>query len=104
MADTKDFFANYLPAKLKENPDLATDIGAIYVFDIDGAGMWTVDLTGDGVVSEGGHDEPGCTVNAKQGDFESMLDNPTSAMMLYMQGKLKVSDVTLGISLQKLLG
>ena len=42
-------------------------------------------------------------MNAKKEDFEAMLDNPAQAMMLFMSGKLKVSDVGLGISLQKLL-
>ncbi len=103
MADTQDFFTNYLPNKLVENPDLVTDINAIYVFDIDGAGAWTVDLTGEGEVKAGGVDEPGCTVTAAKDDFETMLDNPSQAMMLFMSGKLKVSNVGLGISLQKLL-
>jgi putative sterol carrier protein len=103
MADTHDFFTNYLPNKLQDNPGLVKDIGAIYVFDIDGAGQWTVDLTGEGEVKEGAVDEPGCTVSASKGDFEAMLDNPSSAMMLFMSGKLKVTNVSLGISLQKLL-
>ena len=103
MADTHDFFTNYLPNKLNNNPDLVKDIGAVYVFDIDGAGQWTVDLTGEGEVKEGPVEEPGCTVSASKADFEAMLDNPSSAMMLFMSGKLKVTNVSLGISLQKLL-
>jgi len=103
MADTSDFFANYLPNKLSENPDLVSDINAVYVFEIEDAGTWTVDLTGEGTIAEGGHDDPGCTVNAAKADFEAMLDNPSQAMMLFMSGKLKVSNVGLGISLQKLL-
>lgn len=103
MADTRDFFANWLPNKLSGNPDLVKSINAIYVFDIDGAGTWTVDLTGAGTVTEGGHASPGCTVTAKQADWENMLENPSSAMMMFMSGKLKVSNVGLGISLQKLL-
>ncbi len=103
MADTSDFFSNYLPNKLQENPDLVSDIDAIFVFDIDGAGKWTVDLTGDGAISEGAVDDPGCTVTAKKEDFETMLDNPAQAMMLFMSGKLAVSNVGLAMSLQKLL-
>jgi len=103
MADTADFFANYLPNKLNENPDLVKDINAIYVFEIEDAGTWTVDLTGEGTIEEGSHDEPGCVVTAEKEDFEAMLDNPSQAMMLFMSGKLKVSNVGLGISLQKLL-
>lgn len=103
MADVQDFFANWLPEKLKNNPSLVKDINAVYVFDIDGAGQWTVDLTGDGTVASGGHASPGCTVTATKDAFEQMLDNPSSAMMLFMAGKLKVTNVGLGISLQKLL-
>jgi hypothetical protein len=102
MADVQDFFTNYLPKKLTENPSIAKDINAIYVFDIDGAGKWTVDLTGGGI-QEGAVENPGCVVSAKKPDFESLLDNPSGAMMLFMQGKLKVTNVGLALSLQKLL-
>ncbi|MBX2799217.1 MAG: SCP2 sterol-binding domain-containing protein [Myxococcales bacterium] len=103
MADTNDFFGSVLPDRLSSNPDMVKEINAIYVFDIDGAGQWTVDLTGDGSVAEGGHDSPGCTVTIAKDDFEGMLDNPSSAMTLFMANKLKISDVPLGLSLQKLL-
>jgi len=105
MADVNDFFANYLPNKLTEHPDLAPDINAIYVFDIEGAGQWTVDLTeGAGSVAEGAVDEPGCTVTATADDFGTLLDNPAQGMMLFTMGKLKVSNVGLALSLQKILG
>lgn len=104
MADTQDFFANYLPEKLRDNPGLASEINAIYVFDIDGAGQWTVDLTRDGgVVEEGAAADAGCTVSAAKGDFETLLDNPAQGMMLFTMGKLKVTNVGLALSLQKLL-
>ena len=103
MADTKDFFSNWLPNKLATHPDLVKSINAIYQFDIDGAGQWTVDLTGAGTVTEGPSANPGCVVSAAKADWEQMIDNPSSAMMMFMSGKLKVSNVALGISLQKLL-
>ena len=103
MADTNEFFTDYLPNKLTENPDMVKDIGAIFVFDIGGAGQWTVDLTGAGAVTAGAHASPGCTVTAAKADFETMLDNPSQAMMLFMSGKLAVSNVGLAMSLQKLL-
>jgi hypothetical protein len=102
-SDTNDFFSNWLPEKLKGNPDLVKSINAIYVFDIDGAGQWTVDLTSGGTVATGAHASPGCTVTATKADFDSMIANPSSAMMLFMSGKLKVTNVGLGINLQKLL-
>ena len=104
MADVADFFANELPKKLQDNPDLAEDINASYFFDIDGAGQWSVDLTeAPGTVSEGEIDEPGCVVTAAAADFGTLLDNPAQGMMLFTMGKLKVSNVALALSLQKIL-
>ena len=54
MADLQKFFSSYLPKKLQEHPDLATDIGGSYVFEIDGFGSWSVDLSDPpGTVTEG---------------------------------------------------
>jgi hypothetical protein len=104
MADVQNFFAEYLPNKLKEHPDLAGEIGAIYAFDIDGAGKWTVDLTsGGGAVSEGAHPDAGCVVSANAEDFGMLLDNPAQGMMLFISGKLKVTNPGLALSLQKIL-
>ncbi len=104
MADVADFFANALPEKLKNNPDLASDINASYVFDIEGAGQWTVDLTEPpGTVSEGAIEEPGCTVSANVEDFGTLLDDPGQGMMLFTMGKLKVTNVGLALSLQRIL-
>ncbi len=103
MADLQNFFTEYLPGKLKNNPDLCKEVNAIYQFDLDGFGIYSVDLTGDGEVREGPTDEPGCVVSANSADFEKLLDNPASAMMLFSMGKLKVSNIGLALSLQKLL-
>jgi hypothetical protein len=102
MADVNDFFTNYLPNKLANNPSIAKDINAIYVFNLTGAGEWTVDLT-QSQIRAGGHENPGCVVTATKADFEQLLDNPASAMMLFTLGKLKVTHVGLALSLQKLL-
>jgi hypothetical protein len=102
MADVADFFQTYLPNKLANNPNLAKEINAVYVFDIDGAGTWTVDLTKPEITATR-HENPGCVVTAKKADFEQLLDNPSSGMMLFTLGKLKVTNVGLALSLQKLL-
>lgn len=105
MADDpiRDFFDNELPQRLTDQPDLATEISAVFVFDIDGAGAWTVDLTGTGEVREGADADAGCVVTTTKDHFETLLEKPSAAMMLFMSGKLKVSNVGLGMSLQKLL-
>lgn len=104
MADIQDFFGNYLPTKLIEKPELSVEINNSYRFDIDGAGIWTVDLTKTpGQVREGAEDDPGCILTAAEKDFNSLLDNPSAAFMLFSMGKIKVSNVGLALSLQKLL-
>jgi len=105
MSDVNAFFHSFLPAKLQENPGLAADINATYQFDIEGAGTWTVDLTQPpGVVHEGPHPDPGCVVTCEANDFAVLLGNPAEAMMLFTMGKLKVSNVGLALSLQKIIG
>ena len=101
MADTSDFFNNFLPAKLENDPSVK-DIGAVYLFDIGGAGQWTVDLK-EGTVTEGGHESPDCTVSCDKDNWEQMLDNPGMAMMLFGQGQLRIDNLQLGMSLQQIL-
>ena len=103
MADLQNFFSEYLPSKLQNNPDLCKEVNAIYQFDLDGFGTYSVDLTGEGEVRAGASDDAGCVVSASSADFEKLLDNPASAMMLFSMGKLKVSNIGLALSLQKLL-
>lgn len=104
MADIADFFENTLPKKLQENPDLASDINASYVIDVDGAGKWSVDLTSaPGSVSAGAMDDPGCLVEVPAKDFGAILDNPAQIMAVFISGNLKVSNMALAMSLQKIL-
>lgn len=105
MADVKQFFAEYLPKKLADNPSLITSINSVYQFNLGDAGSWIVDLTKEGGnVAEGTHDAPGCTVSASAADFDKLLENPGQAMFLFTMGRLKVSNISLGMQLQKLLG
>jgi putative sterol carrier protein len=74
-----------------------------YLFDIEGAGKWTVRVD-DGKVSvhEGGEDAD-AVITASEATFEKIVSgeqNPTSA---YMTGKLKVKgDMGAAMKLQKL--
>ena len=76
---------------------------ATYLFDVDGAGRWTVDVDDGKVsVSEGGENAD-CTITTSEETFDRLVSgdlNPTSA---YMTGKLKVKgDMTAALKLQKL--
>ena len=74
-----------------------------YLFDIEGAGRWTVSVD-DGKVSvaEGGEDAD-AVISTSEATFEKIVSgeqNPTSA---YMTGKLKVKgDMGAAMKLQKL--
>jgi putative sterol carrier protein len=74
-----------------------------YLFDIEGAGKWTVNVDDGKVrVTEGGEDAD-AVITASQETFEKIVSgeqNPTSA---YMTGKLKVKgDMGAAMKLQKL--
>lgn len=104
MADTQEFFTDFLPKKIKNDPSLAADVNSIFQFDIDGAGTWTLDLTGEGTVVEGSHDDPGCVITCDKSTWEEILDKPSDAMKMFMFGKIKASNIGLATKLQKILG
>jgi len=74
-----------------------------YVFDIEGAGVWKVDVVDGSVkVTEGGTDGD-VTIRASEDTFRAVANgeqNPTTA---YMTGKLKIDgDMGAALKLQKL--
>ena len=74
-----------------------------YLFDIDGAGSWKVDVNDGSVsVTEGGG-EADCVISTSEETFQKIASgeqNPTTA---YMTGKIKVKgDMGAAMKLQKL--
>jgi putative sterol carrier protein len=74
-----------------------------YLFDIDGAGKWKVDVKDGAVNVSEGEGDADVTISTSEETFEKMVSgeqNPTSA---YMTGKLKVKgDMGAAMKLQKL--
>lgn len=103
MSKTSEFFASYLPNKIEKNPDLASEINAVFVFDITGAGQWTLDLKEGAGVKEGTVDGADCTLTTDQSTWEQILDNPGKAVSMVMMGKLKISNLAHATKLQKVL-
>jgi putative sterol carrier protein len=101
MAETvQEFFQN-----LASRADTSKTAGMSnsYLFDIEGAGQWKVDVdNGTVTVSEGGGDAD-ATIQASEEVFQKIVNgeqNPTSA---YMTGKLKIKgDMGAAMKLQKL--
>ncbi len=74
-----------------------------YLFDIEGAGSWKVDVA-DGKVSvtEGGGDAD-ATIHASEETFSAIASGEQNATSAYMSGKLKIDgDMGAALKLQKL--
>jgi putative sterol carrier protein len=96
----QEFFAG-LEASVDESK--TAGMNNSYVFEIEGAGTWTVRVQDGNVsVSEGGGDAD-CTIASSEETFEKIVageQNPTTA---YMTGKLKITgDMGAALKLQKL--
>ena len=84
-------------------PDKVAGMTNSYLFDIEGAGVWKVDVRdGEVDVTEGAADAD-VTITTTEENFDRIVSgdlNPTSA---YMSGKLKVKgDMGAALKLQKL--
>ena len=74
-----------------------------YVFEIDGAGTWKVDVQDGNVsVAEGGGDAD-ATISASEETFDQIASGDLNATTAYMTGKLKIKgDMGAAMKLQKL--
>jgi putative sterol carrier protein len=101
VADGAREFFETLESRVDESK--TAGMTATYLFEVDGAGTWTVDVNdGKLSVTEGGNDAD-TTISVSEDNFEQMIGgnlNPTTA---YMTGKLKVKgDMSAAMKLQKL--
>jgi putative sterol carrier protein len=88
MAETAREFFESLEARI--DPSKTAGMTNSYVFEIDGAGTWKVDVD-DGTVSvsEGGGDAD-ATIAAAEDTFQQIASGELNATTAYMTGKLKV--------------
>ena len=101
MASVQEFFEG-LPGRV--DPERIAGMNNTYVFDIDGAGTWTVTIADGAItVTEGAGSDADTTFSATEESFEKIVageQNPTTA---YMTGKLKIKgDMGAAMKLQKL--
>jgi putative sterol carrier protein len=96
----REFFEQ-LPSRV--DPGKTAGLNNSYVFDIEGAGTWTVKVADGGVTVDDGDTGGDCTISASAETFEKVVkgeQNPTAA---YMSGKLKIKgDMGAAMKLQKL--
>jgi len=100
MATVQEFFED-LPSRV--TPDRIEGMKNTYVFDIEGAGVWTVAIADGAVTVTDGAGDADCTFATSEENFEKIVageQNPTTA---YMTGKLKIKgDMGAAMKLQKL--
>ena len=100
MASVQEFFES-LPSRV--TPERIAGVNNTYVFEIAGAGTWTVALADGSLTVTEGAGEGDVTISASEENFQKIVSgelNPTSA---YMTGKLKIKgDMSAAMKLQKL--
>jgi putative sterol carrier protein len=100
MSTVQEFFEG-LPARV--TPDRIEGMNNTYVFDIEGAGAWTVAIADGTITVTDGVGDGDCTFSTSEENFEKIVageQNPTTA---YMTGKLKIrGDMGAAMKLQKL--
>jgi putative sterol carrier protein len=100
MSTVQEFFEG-LPSRV--SADRIEGMNNTYVFDIDGAGTWTVAIADGSIdVSEGAGDAD-CTFASSEETFEKIVSGEQNATTAYMTGKLKIKgDMGAAMKLQKL--
>ena len=99
--DTPREFFETLESRV--DPSKAAGLTATYLFEIEGAGNWTVDVD-DGKVSVGENGaDADCTITTSSETFMQIAKGETNPTSAYMSGKLKVKgDMGQAMKLQKL--
>lgn len=105
--DARELFETQVPEALRQHPDKAREVDAIFFFDITGdeGGQWTVDLKSDPpTCSTGDAGNSQCGIKVSSDDFKEILKDPNVGMNLFFEGKLQVTgDVTQATKLQQFL-
>ena len=100
MGSVQEFFDG-LAARV--TPDRIVGMNNTYVFDIEGAGAWTVAIADGAIEVTEGVGDADTTFSASEESFAKIVageQNPTTA---YMTGKLKIKgDIGAAMKLQKL--
>ena len=101
MAQSAREFFESLESRV--DPGKTAGMNNSYLFDIEGAGTWKVDVSDGNVSVAEGEGDADVTIRASEDTFRAIASgeqNPTTA---YMTGKLKVDgDMGAALKLQKL--
>ena len=86
--DLGHYFANVLPARLKDGQH---GLSHTFVFDVSGAdgGVWSIDFR-DGTVHTGPAPAD-CTLGLSSADLRELLGHPERSGSLYLRGHIRVT-------------
>ena len=100
VQSTREFFETL---EERVDPAKAAGLRNSYLFDVDGAGRWRVEVEDGRVrVTEGG-EAADCTIATSAETFERIAARELNATTAYMTGKLKVTgDMAAAMKLQNL--
>jgi len=100
MPTAQEFF-DTLPTRV--SPDRIEGMNNTYVFDIEGAGTWTVAIADGSITVTEGAGDADCTFSATEETFEKIASGEQNATTAYMTGKLKIKgDMGAAMKLQKI--
>jgi putative sterol carrier protein len=100
MPTAREFF-DTLPSRV--SPERIEGMNNTYVFDIEGAGIWTVAIADGAVTVNEGAGDADCTFSASEETFEKIASGEQNATTAYMTGKLKIKgDMGAAMKLQKI--
>ena len=100
MPTAQEFF-EALPSRVA--PDRIEGMNNTYVFDIEGAGVWTVAVADGAITVSEGASDADCTFSASEETFEKIASGEQNATTAYMTGKLKIKgDMGAAMKLQKI--
>jgi putative sterol carrier protein len=96
----REFF-DTLPTRI--DPSKTAGMNNSYLFDIDGAGKWKVDVEDGNVKVLEGAQDADVTITTSEETFDKIVSGEQNATSAYMTGKLKVKgDMGAAMKLQKL--
>lgn len=106
---SREFFEKEAPKLMEEKKELASEVGAVFQFNIsgEGGGNWTLDLKSQTPsIKEGSAEDADCTVEISNDDFVKLVtaeNKFTVIMQLFQFGRMKVSNPGLGMKITKVL-
>ena len=96
----KEFFDSL---ESRVDPAKTAGMNSSYLFDIEGAGKWKVDVQDGNVSVTENAEDADVTITTSEETFEKITSGEQNATSAYMTGKLKVKgDMGAAMKLQKL--